>query len=48
MMPILSLEAIRHLQQQGQFVEALQVCELAIIAAPERMDLLALFGTLLV
>lgn len=48
MMPILSLEAIRYLQQQGQFVEALQVCELAIIAAPERMDLLALFGTLLV
>ncbi len=48
MMPILSLDAIRQLQQKGLLPEALQACELAINTAPERLDLQALFGTLLV
>lgn len=48
MMPILTLEAIRQLQQQGLLTEAMQACDLALNATAERFDLLALFGILLV
>ena len=47
MSPILTLNALRNLQQQDQLESAIQACETAIASAPDRLDLQALLATFL-